>query len=115
MVDCIEPSTTIKFLVICTVTSFWAAWCNISKTCSADLPSLDTSAANTTSPDLADLALGALFRRQTLEPEYRVALFSKVVLHFKTLVVFPQAAMDGLSHEQYIRNIVEVLFKPENK
>ncbi len=61
-------------------------------------------------PGLADLVLGALFRRQALDPEKRVVLFKKIAGYFQTLVVFPPKALDGLSDEQYLRNIIDILF-----
>ncbi|RPI58115.1 MAG: RDD family protein, partial [Planctomycetaceae bacterium] len=32
--------------------------------------------------------------------------------HFRKIVEFPQAATDGLSDEQYIRNVVDTIFRP---
>ncbi len=62
-------------------------------------------------PSDADIALNALLRRSTLEPEARVKLFKSIADHFKTIVAFPQEATDGLSDENYIRNCVDILFR----
>ncbi len=63
-------------------------------------------------PQEAGLALQALIRRNELTPEARVVLFSEMATHFKEKVDFPQEALDGVSNEQYVRNVVDVLFKP---
>lgn len=76
-----------------------------------EYPHLCARLRQRTSPGLADLALAALFRRQALDPEKRIILFARIADYFKTMVVFPQNALEGLSNEQYIRNIVEILFK----
>ncbi len=62
------------------------------------------------SPDLAQIVLDALLRRNTLEPEARIKVFKHLADHFKSLVLFPEDAVFGLSDEQYMRNILEILF-----
>ncbi len=62
-------------------------------------------------PEEADLALQALMRREVLEPVQRVALFRQVATHFKTIVDYPQECTDGMSDEQYTRNVVDILFR----
>ncbi len=64
-------------------------------------------------PKEADIALNALLRRENLEPIARIELFREIASYFRTLVEFPQEAVDGLSDEQYIRNIVDILFRPD--
>ncbi len=63
-----------------------------------------------TTPEEAEVALKAILRRESLEPVERITLFKQIVDHFKTIVTFPQECTDGLSDEQYIRNIVNILF-----
>lgn len=60
----------------------------------------------------AGIALQALMRREQMDPESRIELFNKIAVYFKKIVEFPQEAVDGISNEQYIRNVVEVLFRP---
>jgi hypothetical protein len=57
------------------------------------------------------IALQALVRRDELEPRSRIAFFETLADHFKTIVSFPTEATDGLSDEQYIRNVVESLYR----
>jgi uncharacterized RDD family membrane protein YckC len=63
-----------------------------------------------TSPHEADIALQALLRRDDLDPIARVDLFAEIAGHFKKIVGFPEEVTEGISDEQLIRNIVEVLF-----
>jgi uncharacterized RDD family membrane protein YckC len=65
------------------------------------------------SADEARVALAAVLRRDRLDADARVRLFADLAAHFRTLVEFPQAATDGLSDEQYIRNVVDTLFRPQ--
>jgi uncharacterized RDD family membrane protein YckC len=62
-------------------------------------------------PQEAGLALQALVRRDELLPGPRVALFDEMAGHFKGKAVFPPEALEGISNEQYVRNVVDVLFK----
>ena len=65
------------------------------------------------SPNEAQVALQALIRRDEFDPRNRVQLFSNIVDHFKTIVTFPQEATDGISDEQYVRNLVDALYRPK--
>ena len=74
-------------------------------------PHLAARLRQRTTPQEADIALRALLRRNEIEPLERVELFSQIATYFKELVEFPQEALDGLSNEQYVRNVVELLFQ----
>ena len=65
------------------------------------------------SPREADLALQALFRRDELEPAARVDLFRTMAILFKQKVAFPEETADSISDEQYVRNVVDLLYKKE--
>jgi uncharacterized RDD family membrane protein YckC len=58
----------------------------------------------------ANIALQALMRRQTLDAPARVRIFARIAEHFRAMVAFPPEAALGLSDEQYVRNVVEILF-----
>ncbi len=64
-----------------------------------------------TPPSQANIALQALLRREELDPLSRVDLFSQIATHFKGIIAFPQEITDGITDEQLVRNIVEVLFQ----
>jgi uncharacterized RDD family membrane protein YckC len=63
-------------------------------------------------PQVAAVALEALLRRDTLEPASRLALFAELAGHFRELVPYPPEAVEQLSDEQYVRNVVELCYKP---
>lgn len=62
-------------------------------------------------PQEASIALQALLRRNEFDPVERVELFAQITEYFKTIVDFPQEATDGISDEQYIRNVADILFR----
>lgn len=57
-----------------------------------------------------ELALQAILRRTDFRPEERLSLFAFLAEHFKSYKVFPEEAEVGLTDEQYIRNLVELLY-----
>jgi uncharacterized RDD family membrane protein YckC len=63
------------------------------------------------SPGEASAALQALVRRDEFEPTARVELFEKLARHFRTKVDFPPDVTDGIPDEQYIRNVVDVVYR----
>lgn len=67
------------------------------------------------SPGLADLSLQALTRRNMMKPDSRINLFKEITEYLKQIVQFPQAAVEGISDEQYVRNVVEVIFQFDKK
>lgn len=63
------------------------------------------------SPREASLALQALLRRDELAPDARLVLFGEIAAYFKSIVQFPEEAADGISDEQYVRNVAAILFR----
>ena len=53
----------------------------------------------------------ALKRRDALEAGARVKLFAELAEHFKTVTRLPEEATEGVSDEQLVRNVVEVLYR----
>ena len=74
-------------------------------------PHLEARLRQHVSPTEAQIALQALIRRDEFEPRSRVELFQGIVNHFKSVVSFPAEATDGISDEQYLRNVVDALFR----
>lgn len=64
-----------------------------------------------TTPDEARLALQALVRRDEFDPEARVALFAEMAQHFKSTASFPLEIAEHMPDEQFIRNVVDILFR----
>lgn len=63
------------------------------------------------SPEEAAVALQALMRRDQIEDVARVALFSALAEHFRGVVAFPPECVEGIGDEQYVRNVVDVLYR----
>ncbi|MBT8338927.1 MAG: RDD family protein [Desulfatitalea sp.] len=76
-----------------------------------DYPHLVARLRQRVGPREARLAFEALLRRDALSPESRVALFNTMARHFREKVKFPSAAVEGISDEQYVRGVLDVLFR----
>lgn len=63
------------------------------------------------SPAEARLVLQALIRRNEFEPAARVRLFAQFAAHFKALTAFPPESLEAMPDEQFIRNLVDILFR----
>ena len=74
-------------------------------------PHLEARLRQRVSPEEARLALQALVRRDELDAAARVQLFAELAAHFKSLVVFPPESVEATPDEQYIRNVVDILFR----
>jgi uncharacterized RDD family membrane protein YckC len=74
-------------------------------------PHLEARLRQRISPGEARLALQALVRRDELDPAARVELFAELAEHFKSVVTFPPEAVEAMPDEQYIRNVVDILFR----
>ncbi len=61
-------------------------------------------------PEEARVAWQALARRDQLDAEARLQLFASLAAHFRELTPLPDDAVDGVSDEQLVRNVVDVLF-----
>ena len=67
-----------------------------------------------TSPALAQAALRAVLGREDFEPAARVELFAQLAAHFRQVGAVPAELADGIADEQFVRNVVEVLYlRPE--
>jgi hypothetical protein len=58
------------------------------------------------------MAANIIHWRGELEPESRLALFKELADYFRALVEYPAEVVEQLSDEQYVRDVVEVLFAP---
>jgi uncharacterized RDD family membrane protein YckC len=74
-------------------------------------PHLEARLRKRVTPDEARLALQALVRRDRLDADARVDLYRDLADHFRGLADFPEEATFGLTDEQYIRNVVDLLYR----
>jgi len=63
----------------------------------------------------AALALQALLRREEFEPLARVSLFARLAEYFRSRVEFPPDAIEGIADEQFLRNIVDILYRTKTE
>jgi uncharacterized RDD family membrane protein YckC len=63
-------------------------------------------------PAEAQAALQAVLRRDEFDPDARLDLFAEMATHFRSVVEFPADTIEGITDEQYVRNVADVLFRP---
>jgi uncharacterized RDD family membrane protein YckC len=80
-----------------------------------DYPHLCSRLRQRTTPQEAALALQAVLRREEFDPVSRVALFRKIGAHFRSTVEFPEEAMHGITDEQHVRNVVDILYRARGR
>jgi uncharacterized RDD family membrane protein YckC len=76
-----------------------------------DYPHLVARLRHHTSPHEANIALQALLRRDELDPNARVELFAQIAEHFKKIISFPLEVIEGITDEQFVRNVVDALIQ----
>jgi uncharacterized RDD family membrane protein YckC len=74
-------------------------------------PHLAARLRQNVAPAEADIALQSLLRRDEFDPVARVELFGELAAHFRTKVEFPAEATDGVADEQFLRNVVDVIYR----
>lgn len=75
-------------------------------------PHLEARLRHRVSPAEASLALQGLLRRDEMDPVARVALFAEMADYFRAKVMFPPEATEGIAGEQFVRNVVDIVFRP---
>ncbi len=78
-------------------------------------PHLAARLRQNVSPAEAALAVQALVRRDEFDPVDRVELFAELAAHFRAKAEFPAEATDGIADEQYVRNVVDVIYRPRTE
>jgi uncharacterized RDD family membrane protein YckC len=62
------------------------------------------------SPEAVGMAVRALAQRDSYDPSARIDLFADLAAYFRGLVSFPDAALEGLTDEQYLRSVLRVIY-----
>jgi len=65
-------------------------------------------------PTEAAVVLQSLLRRDEFDPAARVELFEVLAAHVRAKVEFPAEATDGVADEQYLRNVVDVIYRAKS-
>jgi uncharacterized RDD family membrane protein YckC len=74
-------------------------------------PHLATRLRQLVAPRTAAVIVDAIVRRQDFDPAGRVHLFQQLAAYLKELVPFPPDVTEGVTDEQYVRNVADVLFR----
>ena len=74
-------------------------------------PHLEARLRQQLSEEDATVAVQALLRREDFDPSARIELFSELSAYFRSKVTFPAEATDGVTDEQYVRNVVDALYR----
>lgn len=75
-----------------------------------EFPAVVTRLRQAVTPHEAQTAWRALGRRAELGADARVQLFQELATHFRGVTPLPAEALDGISDEQLVRNVVDVLY-----
>lgn len=73
-------------------------------------PQLAARLRATASPEAVGIALRAIAQRDGYDPAARVELFRELGDYFRSLVRFPEIAVEGLTDEQYVRSALRVIY-----
>jgi len=76
-----------------------------------DYPHLEGRLRQQVTPQEADLLVQSLLRREGLEAAERVQLYRELAEHFREKAAFPEDAVAGITDEQYLRNVVDSVFR----
>ena len=73
-------------------------------------PHLAARLRSLVTPEAVGLAVRAVAQRDGYEPSARVQLFRELADYFRSLVEFPEAAVEGLTDEQYVRSSLRIVY-----
>lgn len=79
-----------------------------------EFPHLAARLRQKASPELVQIAFGAILRRNELTPETRVEMFHKLADQFRAMVRFPDEVTGTLTDERYVRNSLQVILEKGN-
>jgi hypothetical protein len=73
-------------------------------------PHLSARLRSLVTPEAAALAVRAVTLRDGYDARARVVLFRDLAAHFRSLVEFPEEAVENLTDEQYVRCVLRVIY-----
>ena len=66
-------------------------------------------------PAEAAIALQALLRRDALDSDARARIYAELAARFRQRATFPEELTEGLSDEQYLRNVTDILYRTKRQ
>jgi len=73
-------------------------------------PHLAARLRSVVTPESAALAVRAVTLRDGYDPLARIVLFRELAEYFRSLVQFPDEAVENLTDEQYVRSVLRVIY-----
>jgi uncharacterized RDD family membrane protein YckC len=73
-------------------------------------PQLAARLRSLASPEAVGIAVRAVTQRDGYDPAARVELFRELAGYFRSLVRFPEATVEGLTDEQFVRSALRVIY-----
>jgi uncharacterized RDD family membrane protein YckC len=73
-------------------------------------PHLAARLRSVVTPETAALAVRAVTLRDGYDPLARIVLCRELAAHFRSLVEFPDEAVENLTDEQYVRSVLRVIY-----
>lgn len=73
-------------------------------------PHLAARLRSLVTPEAAAMALRAVTLRDGYDARARISLFRDLAAHFRSLVEFPEEAVENLTDEQYVRCVLRVIY-----
>ncbi|MBN2163925.1 MAG: RDD family protein [Pontiellaceae bacterium] len=77
----------------------------------SEYPYLEARLRAVVTPREVSLALSALVRRNDFDDASRLHIFQVFAEHFQSQVQFPDELLEGISDEQYVRNVVSSVYR----
>jgi uncharacterized RDD family membrane protein YckC len=74
-------------------------------------PHLAARLRGVASPEAVAMAVRAVRQRDAYDPIARIELFQGLAEYFRSLVVFPPSALEGISDEEYVRSVLRVIYR----
>jgi uncharacterized RDD family membrane protein YckC len=74
-------------------------------------PYFANKARSSITPEETALIFDFLRRRDNFNDDVRIKLCSQLVDYFKSLVEFPHEAMENISDERYLRNLIDIVYQ----
>jgi uncharacterized RDD family membrane protein YckC len=74
-------------------------------------PHLAARLRSVAEPEAVAMAVRAVTRRDEYAPAARIELFAMLAEHFRSLAAFPEAALEGISDEEFVRSVLRVIYR----
>jgi uncharacterized RDD family membrane protein YckC len=73
-------------------------------------PSIAARLRSRIGPEAVAIAVRAVSQRDGYDPLARIELFRELATYFRSIAPFPEAAIEGLTDEQYVRSVLRVIY-----